>query len=132
MIIGIGTDLVDIRRIEKLCARLGKKFEERICAASEIKGRAGSKQRYASLAKRFAAKEACAKALGTGIGKSVKWRDILVSNLNNGAPCLTLSGRAEAHLQKRTPSGMLAQIHLSMTDEYPIAQAFVVISAVSA
>lgn len=135
MIIGIGNDIVDIRRIEKSILRFGTRFEERVFTATEIamanlRGRSGIKGKTSSLAKRFAAKEACAKALGTGIGQGIKWREISVSNLAEGTPCLTLSGKALARLVKITPGGMKAQLNLSMSDEYPLAQAFVVISAV--
>lgn len=134
MILGIGSDLTDIRRIEKACNRFGKRFEERIFSAVELatanrKGKAGAKAKAASLAKRFAAKEACAKALGTGINKGVSWQDISVSNLPSGAPALSLTGKAAEMLLQLTPLGMKAQLHLTMTDEHPIAQAFVVISA---
>jgi len=134
VILGIGSDLVDMRRIEKLCARFGKKFEKRIFTANEIatadnRGKAGTKAKASSLAKRFAAKEACAKALGTGISGGITWQDISISNHISGAPLLTLSGMAAKRLKKLTPSGMTAQINLTIADEYPTAQAFVVISA---
>jgi holo-[acyl-carrier protein] synthase len=133
MILGIGSDIVDIRRIEKLFLRFGSRFESRVFRLSEIaradiKGRSGERARFSSLAKRFAAKEACAKALGTGIGR-ISWHDMLVSNLPSGAPCLTLSGNAEAVLKGLTPEGSAARIHLSLADDYPVAQAFVIISA---
>lgn len=134
MILGIGSDLSDIRRIEKTCERFGERFENRVFSAVEIatanrKGKAGARAKAASLTKRFAAKEACAKALGTGISRGISWRDISVSNLPSGAPTLVLSGKAAEKLKQLTPPGMTAQINLTMTDEYPIAQAFVVISA---
>lgn len=137
MIIGIGSDIVDIRRIEKSCVRFGKQFEERIFTASEIehstlRGRSGIKGRASSLAKRFAAKEACAKALGTGFAEGIRWQEISVSNLAGGAPYLTLNGKALEKLVKITPPGMKAQINLSMSDEYPFAQAFVIISVLPA
>ena len=128
MILGIGSDIVDIRRIEKLCSRFGSRFENRIFTTSEIaRADVKGKTRFATLAKRFAAKEACAKALGTGIGK-IKWQDIQVSNLPAGAPCLTLSGNAATILKQRTPEGNIARIHVSLADDYPMAQAFVIVS----
>lgn len=137
MIIGIGTDLIDIRRVEKSLKRFGSAFEERMFTEAEIarangKGRAGMKYRASILAKRIAAKEAFAKALGTGIGKHANWKEIEVINLANGEPSLRLHGAARERLKKITPRGRKAQLHLSMTDEYPFAQAFVVISCVSA
>ena len=128
MILGIGSDLCDIRRIEKTLARHGDRFKQRIFTPVEI-ARAERKPHTANtLAKRFAAKEACAKALGTGLSHGVFWRDMGVTNLKTGAPTLTLTGGALARLQAITPEGKTAHIHLTMTDEYPIAQAFVVIS----
>lgn len=136
MILGIGSDIVDIRRIEKAILRFGRKFEERLFTDEEIgwanvRGQSSARARCAVFAKRFAAKEACAKALGTGIGQNAKWVEISVSNSRSGAPTLSLSGNAARQLQKITPAGMKAQVNISLSDEYPIAQAFVVISAVS-
>lgn len=137
MIIGIGSDITDVRRIEKALVRFGARFEQRIFTPAEIatadqRGRASIKGRASSLAKRFAAKEACAKALSTGIGQQgVEWRDIAVENLPGGAPQLVLTGRAKQIMEAMIPQGMLARVHLSLADEYPMAQAFVVISAVS-
>ena len=136
MILGIGSDLIDIRRIEKTLLRFGRRFEDRIFTATELQKanqrgvKVGPRAKAATLAKRFAAKEACAKALGTGLQQGVYWRDMMVTNLLSGKPTLSLSGQALAHLQKLTPPGMQAQIDLTMTDDYPLAQAFVVISAV--
>ncbi len=132
MILGIGTDIVDIRRIEKLYLRFGNKFEHRVFSAVELahadrRGKAGTKARAAILAKRFAAKEACAKALGTGIGK-ISFHEIVVSRNAEGAPQIVLSGFAASYLKGRTPEGMAAAIHVSLADDYPVAQAFVVIS----
>ncbi len=132
MILGIGNDLCDISRIEKTLARFGARFERRVFTDGEIaKADTRAKtprSRAATLAKRFAAKEACAKALGTGL-RGITWREMEVANLPSGAPTLRLSGSAAARLVKLTPKGFSARIDLSMTDEYPLAQAFVVISA---
>jgi holo-[acyl-carrier protein] synthase len=134
MIIGIGSDLIDIRRIEKTLTRFGKKFEDRIFTVTELakaesRSKGGECNKAATLAKRFAAKEACSKALGTGLNQGVFWKDMAVSNLASGKPTLLLTGGAAKHLQKMTPEGMKVQIDLTMTDEYPLAQALVIISA---
>jgi holo-[acyl-carrier protein] synthase len=129
MILGIGSDLVDIRRIEKVLARHGERFIARVFTDVE---RAKAERRAARIetyAKRFAAKEACAKALGTGFRRGVFFRDMGVVNLRSGRPTLALTGGALAQLEAITPAGFEARIDLSLTDEYPIAQAFVVISA---
>ncbi|HAH11910.1 MAG TPA: holo-ACP synthase [Alphaproteobacteria bacterium] len=130
MIIGIGSDLIDIRRIEKTLERYGARFIERLFTATEQRKSEGRRLRAASYAKRFAAKEACAKALGTGLRQGVFWRDMGVTNLRSGKPTMLLTGGALLRLQAITPQGMSAQIDLSITDEYPLAQAFVIISAV--
>jgi holo-[acyl-carrier protein] synthase len=130
MIIGIGTDLVDIRRIERTIERHGDRFLARIFTASE---RARAERRVnvvETYAKRFAAKEACAKALGTGFRRGVFFRDIGVVNLPSGKPTLQLAGGALARLESLTPKGYRAEIDIALTDEWPIAQALVVISAV--
>ncbi len=130
MIIGFGNDLCDIRRIEDSLARFGERFVNRCFTdveRSKSDGRAG---RAASYAKRFAAKEACAKALGTGLRFGVAWRDMGVVNLPSGKPTLCLTGGAAARLEKLTPRGYRAIIHLTLTDEYPLAQAQVIIEAV--
>lgn len=131
MILGIGSDLVDIRRIEKTLARFGERFEKRVFTDIEIakaNSRLGGGGKAAILAKRFAAKEACAKALGLGM-RGIGWREMEVVNLPSGKPTLRLSGRCAQCLQRLTPKGFAAQIDLSMTDDHPLAQAFVVISA---
>lgn len=130
MIIGLGNDLCDIRRIEKSLERFGQRFIQRVFTEVEQKRSEGRAWRAASYAKRFAAKEACAKALGTGLRAGVFWRDMGVINQKSGKPTLALTGGALARLQKITPAGMTAQIDLSITDEYPLAQAVVIISAV--
>ena len=132
MIIGIGSDLIDIRRVEKVLERHGERFIERIFTPVEIKKSERRKQRAASYAKRFAAKEACAKALGTGIRRGVWWRDMGVINLPSGKPTMALTGGARKRLDALTPKGHTAQIDLSITDEGPMSMAFVVISAVPA
>ena len=136
MIIGIGSDLIDIRRIEKVMERHGERFLGRIFTDQErarAERRAKSARSYvATYAKRFAAKEACSKALGTGIRQGVWWRDMGVVNLKGGKPSMALTGGALERLTKLTPPGHIAQIDLSITDEWPMAQAFVIISAVPA
>ncbi|MGB3418611.1 MAG: holo-ACP synthase [Mesorhizobium sp.] len=129
MIIGIGSDLMDIRRIEKSLERYGERFVQRIYTEVEQARSEGRRARAASYAKRFAAKEACAKALGTGISQGVFWRDMGVANLPGGKPTMQLSGGALARLEKLLPAGHRAAIHLTITDDYPLAQAFVIIEA---
>jgi holo-[acyl-carrier protein] synthase len=130
MIIGLGSDLIDIRRIEKTLARHGERFLARLYTETERRKSEGRMQRAASYAKRFAAKEACAKALGTGLRKGVFWRDMGVVNLPGGKPSLKLTGGALKRLQEITPPGHEAQIDLTITDDFPLAQAVVIISAV--
>jgi len=129
MILGIGSDLTDIRRIESTLNRFGDRFLER--CFTEIERRKAQSRSVAgpTLARRFAAKEACAKALGTGLRRGVFWRDMGVVNLPSGQPTLRLTGGAAERLAVMTPGGMEAVIHLSMTDDPPYAQAFVVIEA---
>ncbi|MBI3505537.1 MAG: holo-ACP synthase [Proteobacteria bacterium] len=132
MILGLGSDLVDIRRVEKTLARFGTRFTHRLYTEGE---RAKSERRAnsaASYARRFAAKEACSKALGTGFRQSVYWRDMEVVNLPGGKPTMRLTGGALARLNKLVPPGMRAQIDVSLTDDPPIAQAIVIITAVPA
>jgi holo-[acyl-carrier protein] synthase len=129
MILGIGTDLVDIRRIEQTIARHGERFIARIYTDVERARAERKANRIDTYAKRFAAKEACAKALGTGFRHGVFFRDMGVVNLPSGKPTLRLTGGALVRLQAITPAGYEAQIDLAITDEYPLAQAFVVISA---
>jgi holo-[acyl-carrier protein] synthase len=132
MILGLGNDLCNIERIEASIARFGDRFIQRLftdieIAKSERRARGGETARAASYAKRFAAKEACAKALGTGLRSGVFWRDMEVVNLPSGQPTLRLTGGAAARLRGMTPAGHTAVIHLTMTDDPPMAQAFVVI-----
>ena len=130
MIIGIGNDLIDIRRIERTLERFGDRFINRIYTDVEQKKSEGRTNRAASYAKRFAAKEACSKALGTGFRKGVFWRDMGVVNLKGGKPTIALTGGAAKRLTELTPDGMEAQIDISLTDEPPLAEASVIISAV--
>lgn len=129
MIIGLGNDLIDIRRVEKVLQRFGERFRHRVFTEIERKKSDRRAQAAASYAKRFAAKEACAKALGTGIRSGVYWRDIGVVNLPSGQPTIQLTGGALAHLEKLVPTGYHARIHLTLTDDFPLAQAIVIISA---
>jgi len=130
VILGLGNDLCDIRRIEKSLERFGDRFIRRIFTEVEQKRSEGRATRAASYAKRFAAKEACAKALGTGLRRGVFWRDMGVINMRGGKPTMALTGGALARLREITPQSMTAQIDLTLTDEYPLAQAIVIISAV--
>ena len=132
MIIGLGSDLIDIRRIEKTLERHGARFVERIYTEIEQRKSEGRKHRAASYAKRFAAKEACAKALGTGLSHGVFWKDMGVANLPSGKPTMNLTGGAKARLEEMTPSGCRPVIHLTITDDFPLAQAFVIIEALPA
>lgn len=129
MIIGLGSDLIDIRRIEKTLERHGSRFTDRIFTAVEKAKSDRRAQRAASYAKRFAAKEACAKALGTGLAQGVFWRDMGVVNLPSGAPTMALTGGAATRLSALMPPGHTPHIHVTITDDYPLAQAFVVIEA---
>lgn len=129
MIIGIGNDLIDIRRIEKTLERHGERFTSRIFTEVERAKSDRRRNRAASYAKRFAAKEACAKALGTGLNQGIFWRDMGVVNLPGGKPTLRLTGGAKARLEQITPPGHEADIHLTITDEFPLAQAIVIIYA---
>lgn len=131
MIIGLGSDLIDIRRIEKTLDRFGPRFIDRIYTETEKKKSEGRRMRPASYAKRFAAKEACAKALGTGFRRGVFWRDMGVVNLRSGRPTMALTGGALKRLQEITPKGHSAQIDLTITDDFPLAQAIVIITAVA-
>ena len=131
MILGLGSDLIDIRRIEETLARHGERFIARLFTDIERAKSEARANRAASYAKRFAAKEACAKALGTGIRAGVWWRDMGVINLPSGRPTMELSGGAKRRLQAITPAGHEARIDLTITDEGPMAQAFVIISAVA-
>ena len=136
MILGIGSDLIDIRRIEKTLAKYGDRFIDRIFTPIEkakAERRKGAGNAYASTyAKRYAAKEAASKALGTGFRSGVYWRDLGVVNTASGKPTVLMTNGAAERLKAMTPPGMVAQVDLSLTDEYPMAQAIVIISAVPA
>ena len=129
MILGLGSDLSDIRRIQASLDRFGDRFKERIFTEIERTRSERKPDRASSYAKRFAAKEACAKALGTGMRRGVFWRDMGVVNMRSGQPTMQLTGGALARLQEMTPPGMKAVIHLTLTDDHPYAQAFVIIEA---
>jgi len=129
MILGIGSDMIDIRRIEQTIARHGDRFISRIFTDVERAKAERRANRIDTYAKRFAAKEACAKALGTGLRAGVFWRDMGVVNLPSGRPTMRLTGGALERLKTMTPAGYEAHIDLTITDEFPTAQAFVIISA---
>jgi holo-[acyl-carrier protein] synthase len=131
MIIGLGSDLIDIRRIDKTLSDHGERFISRCFTDVERAKSEPRANRAASYAKRFAAKEACAKALGTGLRRGVFWRDMGVVNLRTGQPTMTLTGGAAKRLAEITPEGMNAEISLTITDDFPLAQAIVIISAVA-
>jgi holo-[acyl-carrier protein] synthase len=131
MILGIGSDITDVRRIAKVIERHGERFLDRVFTATERARAERKKNRVETYAKRFAAKEACAKALGTGMRGGVWWRDMGVVNLPSGRPTMQLTGGALARLQALTPPGYEPRIDLTITDEGPMAQAFVIISAVA-
>lgn len=130
MILGLGSDTVDIRRIERSIDRYGERFLDRIFTGTERRKSDQRRLRAASYAKRFAAKEACAKALGTGLAEGVFWRDMGVVNLQSGKPTMELTGGAARRLAAITPPGHTARIDVSITDDFPLAQAIVIISAV--
>jgi holo-[acyl-carrier protein] synthase len=129
MILGLGSDLIDIRRIEQTIARFGDRFLDRIFTDAERKKCEPRADRAASYARRFAAKEACSKALGTGFRDGVFWRDLGVVNLPSGKPAMRLTGGALRRLVAITPPGMTPRLDVSLTDEPPMAQAIVIISA---
>ena len=130
MILGVGNDIIDIRRIEKTIERYGDRFLARVFTDTERQKSDKRRARAASYAKRFAAKEACAKALGTGLRRGVFWRDMGVVNLRSGRPTMVLTGGAAEQLRRITPGGSEARIDITLTDDFPLAQAMVVISTV--
>ncbi len=130
MIIGLGNDIIDIRRIERTIERFGDRFLTRIFTETERRKSDGRALRAASYAKRFAAKEACAKALGTGFRRGVFWHDLGVVNLPSGRPTMALTGGAARVLEELVPEGLEVQIDLTITDDFPTAQAIVIISAI--
>lgn len=130
MIIGIGTDLANIERIERTLERFGDRFRHRVFTEQEQRKADSRQQTAATYAKRWAAKEACSKALGTGLRMGISWRDMAVQNLETGQPTMYVTGWAAERLKDLTPDGFEAVIHVSLTDDHPWAQAYVVISAV--
>jgi len=132
MILGIGNDVIDIRRIERTIERYGERFLSRVFTATERARSDGKAGRAASYAKRFAAKEACAKALGTGLRNGVYLKDIGVVNQRSGRPTMLLTGGAARQLERMTPNGYVPRVHVTLTDDFPMAQAVVVISGVAA
>ncbi len=131
MIIGIGNDVIDIRRIEETLEKYGERFIQRLFTEVEIRKSEKRAQRAASYAKRFAAKEACSKALGTGFRAGVFWKDMGVVNEPSGKPTMQLTGGAKEHLDRLTPHGHTVRIHVTITDDFPYAHAFVMIEAVA-
>ncbi len=131
MIVGIGSDLADIRRIERTLERCGDRFIQRVFTEIEQAKSERRRARAASYAKRWAAKEACSKALGTGLRMGVAWREMGVVNLPSGQPTMEVTGGAAARLQALVPPGLYPRIHVTITDDHPWAQAFVVIEAVA-
>ncbi len=129
MILGIGNDIVDIRRVEKTLEKFGDRFLDRIFTDIEKAKSDKRAERAASYAKRFAAKEACSKALGTGFRHGVFWKDMGVVNEPSGRPTMVLTGGAKTQLESLVPAGMLARVHLTITDDFPYAQAVVIIEA---
>jgi holo-[acyl-carrier protein] synthase len=131
MILGLGNDIIDIRRIEKTIERYGDRFLLRVFTEAERARSDRRAARAASYAKRFAAKEACAKALGTGLRRGVYWRDMGVVNLRTGRPTIVLTGGAADQLKRITPRGYQPQVHVTLTDDYPLAEAVVIISGIA-
>ena len=129
MILGIGTDLANIERIDRTLQRFGDRFRTRVFTERELAKAARRKDEAGTLAKRWAAKEACSKALGTGLAMGISWRDMAVSNLKTGQPVMEVTGWARERLDVMTPAGHEAIIHVTLTDDHPWAQAFVVIEA---
>ncbi|MBL8702543.1 MAG: holo-ACP synthase [Alphaproteobacteria bacterium] len=130
MILGLGSDLIDIRRIAESLERFGDRFTHRLFTEGERRRCDARAARAEGYARRFAAKEACSKALGTGFRRGVYWRDLEVVNLPSGQPTMRLAGEAAVHLRRLVPPGLTPVIHVSLTDDPPMAQAIVIISAV--
>lgn len=131
MILGLGNDVIDIRRIERTIERFGDRFLQRVFTDTERRRSDGKAGRAASYAKRFAAKEACAKALGTGLRRGVFWKDMGVVNLASGRPTMRLTGGAARELERITPQGYAPQVHVTISDDFPLAEAVVIISGVA-
>ena len=130
MILGIGTDLANIERIGKTLDRFGDRFRNLVFTETEKAKAARRADSVSTFAKRWAAKEACSKALGTGLAMGISWKDMAVTNLETGQPVMKVTGWAEKRLKEMTPAGHRAVIHVTLTDDHPWAQAFVVIEAV--
>ncbi|MBK0400059.1 holo-ACP synthase [Limibaculum sp. M0105] len=130
MIVGIGSDIADIRRIERTLERFGNRFVQRVFTEIEQAKSERRRERVASYAKRWAAKEACSKALGTGLRMGVNWREMGVVNLPSGQPTMQLTGGAAVRLRTLIPPGLAPRVHVTITDDHPYAQAFVVIEAI--
>ena len=129
MIVGVGIDLINIKRIQRVLDRFGSRFENRVFSSEEINRSQKKYDKASSFAKRWAAKEACSKALGIGLRMGISWKDMAISNLNTGQPQMELTGWAKERLYKLTPDRYDSYIHVTLTDDYPWAQAFVIIEA---
>ena len=130
MIVGVGIDLINIQRIQKVLDRFGSRFENRVFSSEEINRSRRKYDKASSYAKRWAAKEACSKALGIGLRMGISWREMHVTNLESGKPILKIEGKAQLILKKIIPKGYKARIHVSLTDDYPWAKALVMIEAI--
>ena len=130
MIVGIGIDLINIQRIQKVLDRFGSRFENRVFSSDEINRSRRKYDKASSYAKRWAAKEACSKALGIGLRMGISWKEMNITNLQSGKPILKIEGKAQLFLKKITPKGYRARIHVSLTDDYPWAKALVMIEAI--
>jgi len=129
VIVGVGIDLINIQRIQKVLDRFGSRFENRVFSSEEIKRSRKKYDKASSYAKRWAAKEACSKALGIGLRMGISWKEMHVTNLKSGKPILKIEGKAQLILKKITPKGCKTRIHVSLTDDYPWAKALVMIEA---
>ena len=130
MIVGVGIDLINIQRIQKVLDRFGSRFENRVFSFEEINRSRRKYDKASSYAKRWAAKEACSKALGIGLRMGISWKEMNITNLQSGKPILKIEGKAQLILKKITPKGYKARIHVSLTDDYPWAKALVMIEAI--
>ena len=130
MIVGVGIDLINIQRIQKVLDRFGSRFENRVFSSEEINRSRRKYDKASSYAKRWAAKEACSKALGIGLRMGISWKEMNITNLQSGKPILKIEGKAQLILKKITPKGHKARIHVSLTDDYPWAKALVMIEAI--
>ncbi len=130
MIVGVGIDLINIQRIQKVLDRFGSRFENRVFSSEEINRSRRKYDKASSYAKRWAAKEACSKALGIGLRMGISWKEMNITNLQSGKPILKIEGKAQLILKKITPKGYKARIHVSLTDDYPWAKALVMIEAI--